>query len=664
VILTISMGQRTVTRDMPKLSLRASFEPTTVDIERRTVEITWTTGARVLRRYYEPYFEELSLDPSHVRMGRLQSGAAPLLNTHNSYRLTDVIGVIESATLEKKRGTAVVRFDSGPEGEDAFRKVREGILRNVSVGYTTYRMQKVEGGETTTPVYRAVDWEPAEISIVPIGADAGAVTRSGGESTPCEFIEEDRDMDPADVAPTITPTITPTPAVAQRSAVEIERERVLGIQRVGRALKRPEAEIASAIADGGSLESFRADAQDKFAVAETIQTDRRDPRIEAGEDRRDKWMRGASAWIFQRAAVSGMIGDYARKSGQKIDLDPGEFRGMRLLDLARQSLELSGVRTAGMLPMDLVSAALTTRTPSGVGQTTSDFPLFLENVLYKILLGQYNTTPDTWTRFCKTGTVSDFRASRRYRPGSFGALSPLNELGEFVNRPIPDGARETLTASTKGNIIGLSRQAIINDDMGAFQTLATMFGRSAKLTVELDVYALLALNAGLGPVMGDGIVMFNAAHNNITVGAALTAAALDVDRTAMQIQRDPSLNEILDLTPAVLVIAAGLGGQARVINDSPFDPDNIANKAQNRANIAGKMFDDIVSTGRLTGTRRYLFADPGIAPCIEVAFLDGQMEPFMDMQEGFRSDGVEWKVRLDYGVAGIDWRGAVTNAGA
>lgn len=208
-----------------------------------------------------------------------------------------------------------------------------------------------------------------------------------------------------------------------------------------------------------------------------------------------------------------------------------------------------------------------------------------------------------------------------------------------------------------------TRQAIINDDMGAFSSLATMLGRAAKLTVELDVFALLALNAGLGPVMGDGLTLFHATHANLTAGAALTAAALDLDRIAMGSQRDVSGNEVLDLTPAILLLPKSLGGQARVINDSQYDPDTVANKSQMKANIAGKMFSTIVDTARIAATRRYLFADPGIAPTIEVAFIDGQQMPFMDVQNGWRVDGVEWKVRLDYGVAAIDWRGAVTNAG-
>lgn len=671
--------QRSVTRDVPQQTLRASFEPSTIDVEKRTVDLVWTTGSRVLRGYWEPYYEELSLEPKHVRMGRLQSGAAPLLNTHNSYEIKDVIGVVESARLEKTKGTATVRFDSGPEGEDAFRRVREGTLRNVSVGYTTYKMQKIEDGATTTPVYRAIDWEPAEISMVPIGADADAMTRTRSSvgMTPCEFITQERDMpDPVPtttpiIEPAIVPSPTPNPTPAPQPVavdgkerallLEGERKRVLDIQRVGRGLKRPEAEINDAIGKGTTLANYRAVAQDAFAEAELISVDKRaaGPHIQAGEDNRDKWFRGAEAWIIERAAVAGVVRENAKQKGQTVDLDGGEFRGMRLIDLARQSLERQGVNTKGLLAQELVGRAFTQRSEVA-GATTGDFPLLLENVLYKILLAQYGVTPDTWTKFCSIGSVSDFRASKRYRMGTFGALSALNEAGEFTNKSIPDGERQSITAATKGNIIGISRQAIINDDMGAFSSLATMLGRAAKLSVEVDVYALLALNAGLGPPMGDGLTLFHATHLNITTGAVIGSAAIDADRVAMASQKDPSNNEILALTPSVLVLPVGLGGTARQINAGQYDFDVTKFQIPNRV---GGLFRDIVDSPRITGTRRYLFADAGIAPTIEVAFLDGQAQPFMEMREGWRVDGIEWKVREDYGIAAIDFRGAVTNAG-
>lgn len=330
------------------------------------------------------------------------------------------------------------------------------------------------------------------------------------------------------------------------------------------------------------------------------------------------------------------------------------YRGHTLLDIARASLQAAGIKTDGMGKMEIVGSAFT--------QGTSDFPVLLENTMHKTLQQAYALQADSWTRFCARGSVSDFRAHNRYRVGSLGNLDSKNELGEFKNKAIPDGEKSSIIAATKGNIINLSREAIINDDLGSFVGLAAMLGRAAKRTVEADVYAALALNSGLGPTLGDGKSLFHADHNNITTGAALSMLAIDADRVAMASQLDVGGNDYLDLRPQVLLVATALGGTAKSINMAEYDPDT-ANKLQKPNTVRG-LFGDIVDTPRLSGTRRYLFASPSEAPVMEVAFLDGNDTPYLELEQGFTVDGSRWKVRLDFGIAGVDYRGAVTNAGA
>ena len=370
------------------------------------------------------------------------------------------------------------------------------------------------------------------------------------------------------------------------------------------------------------------------------------PKVEKTEDEADKRIAAASDALLVRSGVS--VDAKVRAS-----MGSNPFRGHKLLDLARASAQRAGIKTDSMTQMEVVAAAFT--------QGTSDFPVLLENTMHKALQASYALAALTWNRFCATGSVSDFRAHNRYRLGSFGSLDAVNELGEFINKTIPDGEKGSIQAGTKGNIINLSRTAIVNDDLGAFVGLAGMLGRAAARTVEADVYALLALNSGAGPTMGDGKALFHADHGNITTSAAITMAALDLDRVAMASQMDVSGNDYLDLRPAVLLVPIGLGGTARSINEAQYDPDT-ANKLQ-KPNIVNGLFRDIVDTPRLSGNRRYLFADASEAPVIEVAFLDGVQDPYIELQNGFDVDGARYKVRLDYGVGAVDYRGAVTNAG-
>ena len=364
------------------------------------------------------------------------------------------------------------------------------------------------------------------------------------------------------------------------------------------------------------------------------------------KDETDKRVDAMTQSIMARAAVITKDGA-VRADGSN------PFRGAKLLDLARASLQNSGINTMGMDQRALVAAAFT--------QSSSDFPILLENVMHKTLQAAYALQADTWTRFCARGSVSDFRAHPRYRVGSLGNLDAKTELGEFRNKTIPDGEKSSITASTKGNIVNISRETVINDDLGALTGITASMGRAAKRTVEADVYATLALNSGMGPTLNDGVTLFHASHNNVSTGAP-TVAAFDAARVIMAQQKDVGSNDYLALMPATWLGPIGLGGAARVVLNSTYDPDT-ANKLQ-RANIAAGMVRDIVDTPRLSGLPWYFFADAAEAPVLEVAFLDGNDTPYLEMENGFSVDGTSWKVRMDYGIAGIDFRGAVRSTGA
>lgn len=366
--------------------------------------------------------------------------------------------------------------------------------------------------------------------------------------------------------------------------------------------------------------------------------------VETTEDETDK----------QRAVAVATLLAKAGKADEKTQqmAAAGGMRAFSLVDFARAALDRAGISHRHMDRDSIAKAAL---------QTTSDFPVLLENAMHKVLLGAYATVGDTWRRFCAVGSVSDFRAHPRYRVGSLGNLASVAEAAEYTNVTIPDGEKASIAARKYGNIIAITTEMIVNDDLNAFVSIAGMQGRAAARTIEAAVYALLAENAGLGPVMGDGKTLFHADHGNIGTGSAITVAGLDADRVLMASQSDISGNDFLDLRPDVLLVPLALGGTARVLNGAQYDPDT-ANKLQKPNMVAG-LFSDIVDTPRLSGTRRYLFANPSEAPAIEVAFLNGNQQPEIRMEEGFRRDGIEYRVKHVFGVAAIDYRGALTNAG-
>lgn len=389
-------------RELPTLTMRAAFRPETVDPEKRTVELTWTTGARVLRGFWERYYEELSLDAKHVRMGRLNNGA-PLLDTHNMYGgVRGVLGVVEKAWLVgKNEGRALVRFakaEDDPAADMVFRKLRDGIIQNVSVGYSTFRLEKVEDGADKIPVYRATDWEPFELSVVPVGADDGAGTRGRGSGetpgTPCVFVTRTtipQDPTPSDEERThMEPKKTETPAApvtepanqqktddaaraaAAEAATAAERARVVGIQAAVRAAKLPAELEKELIEKGTALDQARALVLEKLAAASEATRTEQHTRVEVGQDIGRESLRSGMALALQHRVAPGVV---------KLDDNAKRFAYRKLLQLAEDALEASGVKTRGLAPMEIAGMALgvgggfrTANSPPATSRSSSPTP--------------------------------------------------------------------------------------------------------------------------------------------------------------------------------------------------------------------------------------------------------------------------------------------------
>lgn len=166
--------------ELPRQVRGAEIRASSFNESDNSIELVWTTGATVRRRTWMDgvYDEELIVESGAVRLERLNAGA-PFLNTHSDWSLEDVIGSVVpgSARIEKGQGVARVRLSSSPGDADNVAKIRDGIIRNISVGYAIHRVEKIEADDGSVPTWRVVDWEPLEISAVPVPADAGAQIR-------------------------------------------------------------------------------------------------------------------------------------------------------------------------------------------------------------------------------------------------------------------------------------------------------------------------------------------------------------------------------------------------------------------------------------------------------------------------------------------------------
>lgn len=433
---------------------------------------------------------------------------------------------------------------------------------------------------------------------------------------------------------------------AKATAISEERKRVSEITNLCASVKAPEM-TASLIESGATIDQARAQIIDSMVKGDVNHTSQR---VTVVEDQSDKMRAAASAWILQRAGHT--------ENGKRVEAaGDNPFRGMRLPDMARECAIRAGVRVGGMTPSQIVNAAIT--------HSTSDFPNLLQDAMHKTLLAAFNTAGNTWQRFCATGDLSDFRPHYRHITGSFSDLASLGENGEVKQGTLDDSRRETITGSTKARILNLSNNAIVNDDMSVFTGAARALGRSAQRAVENDVYALLAQGSDFGPAMADTVTLFHADHNNVTTGVPSTASfatAVNVLKSQKLPSANTGVDEYIDLAlPPVFVGPLGLAQDAKVINEAQFNHDSTKLQQPNKSR---GLIGDIVGTPRRTGTPWYLFADPSELPVIEVGFVQGQREPTLVMVESFEQYGVSWRVVYDYGVAAVNYLGAVRSTGA
>lgn len=263
-----------------------------IDIEKRTVEISWASETP-----YERYWgiEILDMSPSSVRLQRLNNGGALLWN-HN----TDIqIGVVERAWIADRVGRAIVRFGRSAKAEEVWTDVQDNVIRNVSVGYLIHRAVLEETGDEGTDTYRVIDHEPYELTFAPVPADA---TIGVGRSAEDDPRIKPAAIDPAPQVPSTTPTpetrTMTTPAAieapalntsevaAQAQKAEKERQRELNALADSFGDKYPKVKeiIKKALADDSTVDAARALVMNAIAAAQTTEVPHLD--LSANETRR------------------------------------------------------------------------------------------------------------------------------------------------------------------------------------------------------------------------------------------------------------------------------------------------------------------------------------------------------------------------------------------
>ena len=679
--------------EIPALRRMAELAPNSADTDARTVEVIWSAGARVRRStlFGEPYDEELSLDPDHVRLDRLNAGA-PFLKVHEADTLDAVIGSVVpgSARIENGRGIAQVRISERADVEPIWRDIQAGHIRAVSIGYQVHRFE-VSKSEAARELWRAVDWTPFEVSAVPVGADPAAGFRAQSPLHDCVLHRRDvpstttgaipmtdKSKDPADAAnetpsddnavedTTMTEAKTPDtePKVAaaetrvQPKSQKPDVAPAADTETVATRARETERDRVSTIYDlAGRLNLERSFAEDLVKRGTDVDEARRlilDQVAAKSEETRTFSqvsipLGGRDEQVTRRDAVANAL--LHRYSPTLFQLEDAarQYRGMTLLELARESLGNAGVNTRGLSRDEVATRAL---------HSTSDFPEILSAVTNKTLRQAYEAYPRTFMLFCRQVLATDFKAMHRVQLGEAPQLLEVSESGEFKRGTLGE-SKESYKVKTYGRVVAITRQTLINDDLDAFTRIPAMYGNSIAQLESDVVWGIITAN----PAMADGNALFHTTHKNLAgTGVALDVSSVGAARAAMAKQTGLDKKTVLNVRPAFLIVPASLELKAEQLVAQNLVPAATSSVVPQSIRTLAPISEPRLDAA--SETAWYLAASPNQIDTIEYAYLEGQQGAYIETRNGFDVDGVEIKCRLDFGAKAIDWRGLYKNPGA
>lgn len=709
-------GQIRISEKAParnELHGRAEFSEREENGEKLT-GLSFSSEAPVMR-YGEP--EILLHDAESADFSRLLNVGAVLKNHDPAI----ILGVPVRAWIDdRKRGNLAMRWGTT---EAALQGKQEALtdksLRGVSVGYAVrewvYLKDKSENYRGIPgPAWVAVRWDALEASLTPIPADPSVglersikvCDRANASNNKQEELKMKKikllrawkasdgktydagvelDVDErtfAELTEGDTPraeavaesrsvraieTPKPEPAVDAESLRKQAREIFQGELRAEakrsseiRAICKRFALADMAddlIAGGKTVEEAQRAVMDKLAERPAPNAGG----VTLGQDGRDS---------TREAMIDGLLMRSNVVSVDKPAPGAADVRGMSLLDIAKECLRKAGMK----VPSDsrkLVALAMGQRVGETISNQTSDFPYVLAATAGKSLLAGFELAPSTYQFWARVGSVNDFKAATRVKFSSVGKLKLVNEEAKYTDTARTEN-KETIQIGTYARRWTMSRQAVINDDLGAFTNTLFQFGMNARMLPNDLAIAVLTANA----TMTDTYALFGTEHANNHAHTDYRLDTLDHAKTSLIYLMNLLASQkqyvdvsedayYLGLRPKVWLVSQTDEIIARQVIYSAADVASTTNGGVLNpfANLGLQVIADQNIKTSSTDYSHYLFADPRLAPVVEVAFLQGNQQPYMEEKDQVDADGRVWLVRLDCGAAAVDFVGGAREVG-
>ena len=275
--------------------------------------------------------------------------------------------------------------------------------------------------------------------------------------------------------------------------------------------------------------------------------------------------------------------------------------------------------------------------------SNADIPNVLSNVARKFVLAGFGAVGEQWREIAKPRAVTDFKAVKGVRLVMGGLLKKLNKGGELQHVDLSDDAR-TIQAATKGSIVGITREDLINDDLTVLAEIPERFGQMAGRTINKDVFGSLSTTGS--------------DYGANTTGALNLANLAAAYALAMAI-RDGEGNPIGALPDKILCSPSNYLTAKNIYQSEEITG---ASSKEGKSNVLRGVLQPVTSP-YLSGTAYWIFNSA--FPLVDVAFLNGVQTPTVETADAdFNQLGIQMRCYYDYGASAGELKAAVYSTGA
>jgi len=604
-----------------------------------TIEIEAYSGGIMNVGYYGPVVIDLA--------GLKAEASTPILYAHNAYTVDSILGQTTAIVNDKKTLSMSGEVMADSETSRSVKTLASnGFKFQASVGVNPEKRSFVEAGveaevngqKLQGPFTLVESGQLNEVSVVPMGADGSTSAKiAAKQDAPVASKSKGVKMKlDAQGNPIVDPANDGQPTAEQiRADAVAETSRISGINVVA----KDHAEIATQAIEGGwTPERAELTVAKAELAAEREQNKRPDTPGIQGFRGKEVNSDILAAAVSLRAGLK----DSEKVHGSEICQKASELKINSFTDLVRASMAASGkvLEHTRHETREFLQAAFSTR----------DIANVLSNVANKFIAEGYGSVEQTWRSVSAVRPVVDFKANTGVRLVMANLLQAMAPDGEIHHGSLSDETR-TIQADTKALMIGVTRKDIINDDLGVLSDIPRKLGFAAARTFNTDFWA--AFEAAVDTA-------FTEARKNTTTGA-LTITTLGTAEALFLALSDADGNP-LGAEASTLLTGSTAYTSARELYASALVTNGTGGKTPS-TNIYANMFNPAMSR-YLSAAPWLLVANPMAIPLMEVAFLNGREEPFVETADAeFEYLGIKMRCYYDYGASFAEWRGAVYSTG-